>query len=66
VPKELGDELRVSLTPSGVESLLKAGFKSVVVESQAGAGAQFTVRFEGQFTQLLLPVHDASLVRSSS
>lgn len=43
VPKETySGEQRVALTPSGVESLKKAGFKAVIVESGAGAAANFT------------------------
>jgi NAD(P) transhydrogenase len=43
VPKETyPGECRVSLTPAGVSSLLKAGFKYVVVESGAGASANFS------------------------
>lgn len=42
VPKETFEgEQRVALTPAGVQSLLKAGFKSVIVESGAGAAASF-------------------------
>jgi NAD(P) transhydrogenase len=44
VPKEIFEnEKRVALTPAVVQSLLKAGFKSVVVEKGAGAAAEFTV-----------------------
>jgi hypothetical protein len=45
VPKEIFEnERRVALTPAVVSTLLKAGFKSVVVEKGAGAAAEFTVR----------------------
>lgn len=45
MPRETFDnERRVALTPAGVAALLKAGFKSVVVESGAGALANFSVR----------------------
>ena len=44
VPREtFENERRVALTPAGVASLLKAGFKNVVVESGAGALANFSV-----------------------
>jgi NAD(P) transhydrogenase len=43
VPKETFEgERRVALTPAGVQALLKAGFKSVIVESGAGASAKFS------------------------
>eukprot|EP00197_Chlamydomonas_leiostraca_P006463 CAMPEP_0202869410 /NCGR_PEP_ID=MMETSP1391-20130828/12438_1 /ASSEMBLY_ACC=CAM_ASM_000867 /TAXON_ID=1034604 /ORGANISM="Chlamydomonas leiostraca, Strain SAG 11-49" /LENGTH=293 /DNA_ID=CAMNT_0049549723 /DNA_START=91 /DNA_END=969 /DNA_ORIENTATION=- len=43
VPKESHEgERRVALTPSSAAALLKAGFKSVVVEAGAGVGARFT------------------------
>lgn len=43
VPKETAEnEARVAITPQGVEQLLKAGFKEVIVESGAGAKAQFS------------------------
>ncbi len=42
VPRETAaNEKRVALTPAGVAALLKAGFKSVHVESGAGAGSMF-------------------------
>lgn len=45
VPKEsFENEKRVALSPAGAASLLKAGFKAVVVESNAGALASFSVR----------------------
>eukprot|EP00884_Botryococcus_braunii_P006438 jgi/Botrbrau1/15796/Bobra.4_1s0147.1 len=51
VPKETFDnERRVSITPAGVATLTKAGFKSVLVESSAGALAEFSddaYRFAG-------------------
>jgi Alanine dehydrogenase/PNT, N-terminal domain len=44
VPKETADsEKRVALTPAGAASLIKAGFKGVIVEAGAGAGAKFSV-----------------------
>jgi Alanine dehydrogenase/PNT, N-terminal domain len=44
VPKEsYKGEARVALSPAGVSSLLKAGFKGVVVDSGAGAGSKFQV-----------------------
>lgn len=44
MPKESFEgEARVSLTPSAVQSLIKAGFKAVVIESGAGMGAKFSV-----------------------
>jgi len=44
VPKETAaEEQRVAVTPGGVASLLKAGFKAVVVERGAGVGAHFSV-----------------------
>ncbi|EFN59205.1 hypothetical protein CHLNCDRAFT_138139 [Chlorella variabilis] len=43
VPREtFENERRVALTPQGVAALRKAGFKSVVVESGAGALANFS------------------------
>jgi len=43
VPKEtFENECRVALTPAGVASLRKAGFKGVIVESGAGAAANFS------------------------
>lgn len=43
VPREnFPGERRVAVTPAGVESLLKAGFKAVYVESGAGKEAQFS------------------------
>lgn len=45
MPKETYEsEARVALTPAGVASLRKAGFAGVVVESSAGAAANFSVR----------------------
>ncbi len=45
VPREtFENERRVALTPQGVGALKKAGFKEVVVESGAGALANFSVR----------------------
>lgn len=45
VPREIFEnERRVALTPAGVAALKKAGFKNVVVEAQAGALANFSVR----------------------
>jgi Alanine dehydrogenase/PNT, N-terminal domain len=44
VPKETFDnERRVAITPAGVATLTKAGFKSVLIESSAGALAEFSV-----------------------
>lgn len=44
VPKEsYKGEARVALSPAGVSSLLKAGFKGVVVDSGAGEGSKFQV-----------------------
>lgn len=44
VPKEIFEnERRVAITPAGVAALTKAGFKSVLVESSAGALAEFSV-----------------------
>ena len=44
MPKEtFKDERRVAITPTVVQNLLKAGFKSVVIESGAGQEAQFSV-----------------------
>lgn len=43
VPKETFDsEARVAVTPAGVATLLKAGFKAVNVQSGAGAAADFS------------------------
>jgi hypothetical protein len=43
VPKEsFAGERRVALTPTSVAALVKAGIKSVLVESGAGAEAKFT------------------------
>ncbi|KIY93148.1 NAD(P) transhydrogenase subunit alpha [Monoraphidium neglectum] len=43
VPRETAqNEKRVALTPQGVASLLKQGFAEVVVESGAGAAAEFS------------------------
>ncbi|GAB4817580.1 hypothetical protein N2152v2_004626 [Parachlorella kessleri] len=43
VPRETYEnEARVALTPAGVAALKKAGFKNVVVESNAGALANFS------------------------
>lgn len=43
VPKETFDgERRVSVTPTVVQQLLKAGFRKVVVQAGAGAAAQFS------------------------
>ena len=48
VPREsYENERRVAITPQGVAALRKAGFKSVVVESGAGALANFSVRQAG-------------------
>ena len=44
VPKEsYPGEKRVSTTPAGVAMLLKDGFKEVLVETGAGAAAEFSV-----------------------
>lgn len=44
VPKEsYKGEARVALSPAGVSSLLKAGFKGVIVDSGAGEGSKFQV-----------------------
>lgn len=44
VPKETFEgERRVALSPAGVSSLLKAGFKGIHVEKGAGTAAKFTV-----------------------
>lgn len=44
VPKEtFAGEKRVALSPTGVSTLVKAGFKGVLIEKGAGAGAKFTV-----------------------
>ena len=40
-------ERRVSVTPDGVKMLIKDGFKEVVVQSGAGAEAEFSVRGAG-------------------
>lgn len=46
VPKEVEDgEKRVAITPTVVKTLLKQGFKQVVVESGAGEASEFTVRW---------------------
>ncbi|GBF90340.1 hypothetical protein Rsub_02446 [Raphidocelis subcapitata] len=43
VPRETAtNERRVSLTPAGVQTLLKQGFREVIVESGAGAAAEFS------------------------
>lgn len=43
VPKEsFAGEKRVALSPTGVSTLVKAGFKGVLIEKGAGAGAKFT------------------------
>lgn len=48
VPKEtFPGEQRVALTPAGAATLLKAGFKAVVVERGAGAAAEFAVSSGG-------------------
>lgn len=48
VPREIFEnERRVALSPQGVAALRKAGFKSVIVESGAGALANFSVRASG-------------------
>jgi len=48
VPKEVATgERRVALTPTVVGSLLKQGFKQVLVEAGAGAAAEFSVRRGG-------------------
>jgi NAD(P) transhydrogenase len=45
VPKEIFDgERRVAITPTVVKTLLKQGFKEVVVEAGAGDLSEFTVR----------------------
>ena len=42
MPREtFENECRVALTPAGVAALRKAGFREVVVESSAGARANF-------------------------
>lgn len=53
VPRETHPgERRVSLTPQGAQILLKAGFKSVLVESGAGKDAGFNVSsFIGHVTE---------------
>lgn len=44
VPKEVGEgEKRVAVTPTVVKTLLKQGFKEVLVESSAGEASEFTV-----------------------
>lgn len=44
VPRESAPgERRVALSPAAVATLIKQGFKSVVVEKGAGENAQFTV-----------------------
>ena len=44
VPQETAEnEKRVALTPAGAAALLKAGFGKVVVQSSAGAAANFAV-----------------------
>ena len=44
VPREtFPGERRVAVTPDGVKMLLKDGFKEVVVQSGAGAEAEFSV-----------------------
>jgi len=44
VPKEsFAGEKRVALSPTGVSTLVKAGFKGILIEKGAGAGAKFTV-----------------------
>ena len=46
MPKEIFDgERRVSVTPTVVKTLLKQGFKDVVVESGAGEKAEFNVSY---------------------
>ncbi len=48
VPKEsFSGEKRVALSPAGVATLLKAGFKGVLIEKGAGSGAKFTVSDTG-------------------
>lgn len=45
VPKEMDNlEKRVSLTPAAVKTLLKQGFKEVLVERGAGEASEFSVR----------------------
>lgn len=45
VPKEIDDrEKRVSITPAVVKTLLKQGFKEVLVERGAGEASEFSVR----------------------
>lgn len=44
VPKETwANECRVSVTPAGVATLLKEGFRAVYVQRGAGAAAEFSV-----------------------
>jgi len=50
VPKEIyKNERRVSLTPEGVQRLIKSGFQAVKVESGAGVGASIT---DDKYTQV--------------
>lgn len=44
VPKEVDDlERRVSMTPAAIKTLLKQGFKEVIVEKGAGEASEFSV-----------------------
>lgn len=49
VPKEVDDlEKRVSMTPAAIKTLLKQGFKEVIVEKGAGEASEFSVSTELQ------------------
>jgi Alanine dehydrogenase/PNT, N-terminal domain len=58
VPKEsYRGEARVALSPAGVSSLLKAGFKGVVVDSGAGEGSKFKVSTGSDVVLVLIQCH---------
>jgi hypothetical protein len=55
VPKEMDDrEKRVSITPAVVKTLLKQGFKEVLVEQGAGEASEFSVRSLGLSSHWLI------------
>lgn len=50
VPKEVDDrEKRVSMTPAAIKTLLKQGFKEVIVEKGAGEASEFSVSEQQQW-----------------
>ena len=51
MPKETFEgEKRVALSPTGVATLVKAGFQGILVEKGAGAAAKFTVSLVNQLS----------------